>query len=96
MGLAVDRFDYAEFVRADLDQRHFTHDTLERILDQVQPWFEHVRLNTDLTSVATLGREASWRQIPSLFDCISRAPTLTRMTAQNDQQYNQQKAATKR
>src|SRR5229473_2241660 len=46
-GLAVNRFDYTEFVRTDLDQRHFAHDTFERILDQVQTWFDHVRLNTD-------------------------------------------------
>src|SRR5436853_6017977 len=34
--LAVNRFDDTEFVRADLDEWNFTHDALERPLDQMQ------------------------------------------------------------
>src|ERR1700682_4018100 len=68
-GLAVNRFDYAEFVRADLDQRHFAHDPLERILDQVQARFKHVRLNADFAfrSNDAAGRHLG-AEIPSLFD----------------------------
>src|SRR6266576_1698259 len=74
-GLAVNRFDYPEFVRADLDQRHFAHDPLERILDQVQAGFEDVRLNADFAfrSHDAAGRHLG-AEITSLFDCdLARA-----------------------
>ena len=31
--LAVDGFDYSQFVSADFNQRHFAHNALERVLD---------------------------------------------------------------
>ena len=31
--LAIDCFDYSQFVSADFDQRHFADDALERVLD---------------------------------------------------------------
>ena len=46
--LAVNGFDDAHLVRADLDQRHSAHDLLERPLDQVQAGLEHIGLNADL------------------------------------------------
>src|SRR5438876_12281815 len=46
--LAIDCFDYSQFVSADLDQRHFAHVALELILDEVQGRLEHVCLNADL------------------------------------------------
>src|SRR5204862_8026406 len=47
--LAVNRFDDAEFVRADLDQRNFTHHALERPLDQMKARLQDISLNADLT-----------------------------------------------
>ena len=46
--LAVDGLDNAELVRADLDQRHFLHDALDRIHDKMKSGFEHVGLDADL------------------------------------------------
>ena len=45
---AVDRLDDAEFVSADLDERHFAHHCFDRIPDEMQAWFQDICLNADL------------------------------------------------
>jgi len=42
--LAVNGFDYAEFVGANLNKWNFPHDTLERIFDQVQARLKNICL----------------------------------------------------
>ena len=37
--LAVNRFNNAEFIRADFDERHFLNDALDREKDDVQAGF---------------------------------------------------------
>src|SRR5215213_4432651 len=68
--LAVDRFDHAHFIRADLDQRDFAYDSFKRKLDEMQARFQHVGLNTDF---AFRGHHSSRRhfcaQVPSFLDC---------------------------
>src|SRR6185369_18078586 len=46
---AVNRFDYAHLVSANLDQRDFANDFFKRKLDEVQAGLEHVSLNTDFS-----------------------------------------------
>src|SRR5690349_8714978 len=67
--LAVNGFDNAHFIGADLDQRHFAYDFLKRKLDQVQAGLQNVSLNTDFA----FGRHYSSRghsctDVPSFFD----------------------------
>src|SRR5947207_3180145 len=46
--LAVDGFNDAHLIGADLDQRKLANDLLEGPFDQVKPGFEHIGLNANL------------------------------------------------
>src|SRR6266403_1341885 len=47
--LAVNRFDYAQFVRTDFDQRDFlAEEPFGERVEKVQTRFEDIRLNTNL------------------------------------------------
>src|SRR5215470_13039055 len=46
--LAVDGLDNAKLVRADLDERHFLRDALDRVLHKMKARFQDIGLDTDL------------------------------------------------
>ena len=87
---AVDCFDNAEFVGADLDQRHLAHDALERILDQMQAGLEHFCLNANF---AFGGHHSSRRhaasQIAPLFDRNFARADVDEDAPQNYEQHDQ-------
>src|SRR2546425_1219100 len=82
--LAIDCFDYSQFVSADLDQRHFAHDALERILDEVQARLEHVCLNTHLAfSRHDASRRHLGAEIAPFFDRNFTRADIDKDTPQN-------------
>src|SRR5215213_764901 len=66
---AVDCFDNAHFVGADLDERHLAHNLFKRVLGEMQTGLQYVRLNTDF---AFGGNHSSRRhlcaKVSSFFD----------------------------
>src|ERR1044071_5126885 len=89
-GLAVDGFDDTHFVGADFDQRHFPHDLFKRILDEVQPGFQYVGLDTDLAFGCddSPGRHLS-AEVPPFFDCDFARADVNEDTLHDYQKDNQ-------
>src|SRR6185503_17435497 len=87
---AIDGFDNAHFVCANLNQRHLSNYSLKRVLDQMQSRFEHVCLNSyfafcgNYTSGRHLGAE-----IAALFDRNLARIDVDRNPFEDDDQHNE-------